>query len=137
MSDYYGSVDSVKPAIRTPAGSSSVNLRSNITIPNADSVVNLSLRDADIKQVLRMFADQAGMNIIFSPEVEGTVTMDLVDISLSDALSLVVKTHKLFYDIQANTLVVSTAETALSVAERNNNITIIPVKYVNARTNAQ
>ena len=132
MNDYYGYVDSVKPAIRTSAGLASVNLRSNITIPNSDSVVNLSLRDADVKQVLRMFADQAGMNIIFSPEVEGTVTMDLVDIPLGDALSLVVKTHKLFYDIQANTLVVSTAETALSVAERNNNITIIPVKYVNA-----
>lgn len=131
MNEFYGYVDGAKPAIRT-SNSASVSLRSDVKIPNADSVVNLSLRDADVKQVLRMFADQAGMNIIFSPEVEGTVTMDLVDIPLGDALSLVVKTHKLFYDIQANTLVVSSAETALSVAERNNNITVIPVKYVNA-----
>ncbi len=131
MSEFYGYVDGVRPAIRTTE-SASVNLRTAVKIPNADSVVNLSLRDADVKQVLRMFADQAGMNIIFSPEVEGSVTMDLVDIPLGEALSLVVKTHKLFYDIQANTLVVSTAEAALSVAERNNNITIIPVKYVNA-----
>ena len=131
MNEFYGYVDGVKPAIRT-SNSASVSLRSDVKIPNADSVVNLSLRDADVKQVLRMFADQAGMNIIFSPEVEGTVTMDLVDIPLGDALSLVVKTHKLFYDIQANTLVVSSAETALSVTERNNNITVIPVKYVNA-----
>ncbi len=129
MNEYYGYLDG-KPAIRKEA--SSVSLRSDVKIPNADSIVNLSLRDADIKQVLRMFADQAGMNIIFTPEVEGTVTMDLVDIPLSDALSLVVKTHKLFYDIQANTLVVSSADSALSLAERNNNITIIPVKYVNA-----
>lgn len=131
MEDYYGYVDGVKPAIRTTE-TATVNLRSNITIPNADSVVNLSLRDADVKQVLRMFADQAGMNIIFTDGVEGTVTMDLVDIPLGDALSLVVKTHKLFYDIQANTLVVSSSEESLSVAERNNNITIVPVKYVNA-----
>ena len=132
MNEFYGYVDGVKPAIRSSEVASSVSLRSNVQIPNADSVVNLSLRDADVKQVLRMFADQAGMNIIFSPEVEGTVTMDLVDIPLGEALSLVVKTHKLFYDIQANTLVVSSADTALSVAERNNNITVIPVKYVNA-----
>ena len=130
MSEFYGYVDG-KPAIRS-SESASVSLRSDLKIPNADSVVNLSLRDADIKQVLRMFADQAGMNIIFAPEVEGTVTMDLVDIPLGEALSLVVKTNKLFYDIQANTLVVSTADAALSVAERNNSITIIPVKYVNA-----
>lgn len=94
--------------------------------------MNLSLRDADITQVLRMFADQAGMNIIFSPEVEGTVTMDLVDIPLSEALSLVVKTNKLFYDIQANTLVISTQESALTLSERGKQWTIIPVKYVNA-----
>lgn len=130
VDEFYGYVDG-RPAIRNTEYAS-VSLRSDVKIPNADSVVNLSLRDADIKQVLRMFADQAGMNIIFTPEVEGTVTMDLVDIPLGEALSLVVKTNKLFYDIQANTLVVSTADASLSVAERNNSITIIPVKYVNA-----
>lgn len=129
MEDYYGS--SVRPMIRS-GQEASLDLRSDIKIPNGDSVVNLSLRDADITQVLRMFADQAGMNIIFSPEVEGTVTMDLVDIPLSEALSLVVKTNKLFYDIQANTLVISTQDSALTLSERGKQWTIIPVRYVNA-----
>jgi len=131
MDDYYNGYGSASPVLRG-ADAYSVNLRSDVVIPNGNSVVNLSLRDADIKQVLRMFADQAGMNIIFAPEVDGTITMDLVDIPLSEALSLVVKTNKLFYDIQANTLVVSTADAALSLTERNQNLTIIPVKYVNA-----
>ena len=130
MNDYYG-YEAGKPAIR--AGETSVvNLRSDVTIPNSDSVVNLSLRDADVTQVLRMFADQAGMNIIFAQGVEGTVTMDLVDIPLKEALDLVVRTNDLFYDIKANTLVVSTTENALSLAERNKSMTVIPVKYVNA-----
>lgn len=129
MSDYYGNA---APAIRTDDGGTAIQLRSNVTIPNADSVVNLSLRDADITQVLRMFADQAGMNIIFADGVEGTVTMDLVDIPLKDALDLVVKTHKLYYDIKANTLVVSSADAAMNLADRNNNLTIIPVRYVSA-----
>lgn len=130
MNDYYG-YEAGRPAIR--AGESSVvNLSSDVTIPNSDSVVNLSLRDADVTQVLRMFADQAGMNIIFAQGVEGTVTMDLVDIPLKEALDLVVRTNDLFYDIKANTLVVSTTENALSLAERNKSMTVIPVKYVNA-----
>ena len=131
MSDYYG-YGNAAPTIRTNDSDTSIPLRSSVTIPNADSVVNLSLRDADITQVLRMFADQAGMNIIFADGVEGSVTMDLVDIPLKEALDLVVKTHKLYYDIKANTLVVSSADSAMNLADRNNNLTIIPVKYVSA-----
>lgn len=129
VGDMYGYDDSSVPAIRT-GEVTSLDIDSDIKIPNADSVVNLSLRDADVKQVLRMFADQAGMNIIFSPSVSGTVTMDLVDISLEDALNLVVKTNGLFYDIQSNTMVVSKKNSAMSVASRG--MTLIPVKYVNA-----
>lgn len=129
--EYYG-YEADKPALRATADVRAMSLASSIVIPNGDSVVNLSLRDADIIQVLRMFADQAGMNIIFSPEVEGTVTMDLVDIPLKEALSLVVKTNNLYYDIQANTLVISTAENSLNLSERNKTLTVIPVKYVNA-----
>src|SRR5574344_42654 len=72
------------------------------------------------------------MNLIFTRNVKGTVTMDLVDISLRDALNLVIKTNKLYYDIKANTLVVSTEDAAMSLADRNKNLTVIPVKYVNA-----
>lgn len=129
MEDYIG-YGFQGPVIRS--GDSAVGLRSDVSIPNGDSVVNLSLRDADVKQVLRMFADQAGMNIIFAPEVEGAITMDLVDIPLASALDLVVKTNKLFYDVKANTLVVSTQEEALTLNDTIQDITIIPVRYVNA-----
>ena len=108
MGEYQG-YDMARPAIRSN-DVTSLDFRSELKIPNADSIVNLSLRDADVTQVLRMFADQAGMNIIFADGVSGTVTMDLVDIPLSEALDLVVTTKNLFYDIQANTLVVSTVD---------------------------
>jgi len=120
------------PALRTAGDGNEIRLKSDVTISNADSIVNLSLRDADVTQVLRMFADQAGMNIIFASGVEGTVTMDLVDIPLKEALDLVVKTHNLYYDIKANTIVVSSQDNALSMTERGTNITTIPVKYVDA-----
>ena len=129
MTDMYGYDESARPMIRS-AESSSMGVNSDVSIPNADSIVNLSLRDADVKQVLRMFADQAGMNIIFSSSVEGEVTMDLVDITLEEALNLVIKTNNLYYDIQANTMVISNKEEAMSVASKS--MTLIPVKYVNA-----
>lgn len=130
VGDLFSYNNSSAPAIRSSEEITSLDINSSVKIPNADSVVNLSLRDADVKQVLRMFADQAGMNIIFSPSVSGTVTMDLVDISLEEALNLVVKTNNLFYDIQANTMVVSKKDAAVSVASKG--MTLIPVKYVNA-----
>lgn len=130
IDNYYSGYEASRPALRAGADVTSLEMRSDIRIPNADSVVNLSLRDADVTQVLRMFADQAGMNIIFASGVEGTVTMDLVDIPLEEALKLVVSTNNLFYDIQANTIVVSTSEDALSFATKSMNL--IPVRYVNA-----
>lgn len=102
-------------------------------ISNGDSIVNLSLRDADITQVLRMFADQAGMNIIFSPKVEGTVTMDLVNIELEKAFNLVVSTNNLAYNVEANTLIISGADENISTGAQKN-LNMIPVKYVAANT---
>lgn len=125
----YGYSSTSAPMIRA-GESTSLDVTSDVKIPNADSIVNLSLRDADVVQVLRMFADQAGMNIIFSSSVEGTVTMDLVNIPLEDALNLVVKTNGLFYDIQSNTMVVSKGDEPLSVSPKG--MTLIPVKYVSA-----
>ena len=131
MEDYYGYGANSARSIRSGLGTT-VGINSDLSIANGGSIVNLSLRDADVTQVLRMFADQAGMNVIFTPGVEGKVTMDLVNISLSEALNLVVKTQGLFYDIKANTLVISPEGDPLSMADRNKTMTVIPVKYVNA-----
>lgn len=124
VDDYY------KPAIRSNNGSS-VDVNSLERIHNGDSIVNLSLREADIQQVLRMFADQAGMNIILSEEVSGNVTMDLVNISLERALDLVIKTNKLQYEITDNTLIIAPEGQELSLSKPKNMV-FIPVKYVSA-----
>lgn len=129
MNEFYGQDDSSKPMIRS-GEVTALDIGSGVKISNADSIVNLSLRDADVKQVLRMFADQAGMNIIFASDIDSTVTMDLVDVPLQEALNLVTSTKDLFYDIQANTLIISTKDMALSVASKE--MTMIPVRYVNA-----
>lgn len=124
--------DNYRPSIRTNDYTSSLDVNTGVRINNADSIVNLSLRDADVKQVLRMFADQAAMNIIFTPSVSGNVTMDLVNISLEKALNLVVSMQNLAYDIQANTLLVGSAGDDLTFGSNSTDMTMVPVKYVSA-----
>ena len=130
MDNYIG-YNAGRPAIRSAGMGTSVSLKSGIHMLNGDTRVNLSLRDADVTQVLRMFADQAGMNIIFTPDVKGTVTLDLVDIPLEQAFNLVVTTSKLYYDIQDSALIISTSDNAVSLSDRNQ-VTVLPVRYANA-----
>lgn len=41
-----------------------IKLRGDVSLTDKDIPVTLSLRDSDVMQVLRMFADKAGLNII-------------------------------------------------------------------------
>ena len=125
-------IDAYRPALRSADMATALDVGSGVRINNADSIVNLSLRDADVKQVLRMFADQAAMNIIFAPSVEGTITMDLVNITLEKALNLVVSTQNLTYDIQSNTLLVGGKGDDVSIGNASKEMIILPVKYVSA-----
>ena len=80
-----------------------------------------------------MFADQAGMNIIFAQDVSGKVTMDLVNVTLQKALSLVVTTHKLKYGIQGNTMIITSSDDEdVDMGAGSKDIIIVPVKYVSA-----
>ncbi len=112
-----------------------IRLKADISITQANEPVSLSLRDSDVKQVLRMFADKAGMNIIFDPGVSGTVTLDLVDVPLNSAFDLVLSIAGLAYVVEDNTLIVSAAGTEISAAKQE--ITLVPVKYLDAAVLAE
>lgn len=115
--------------------SNTVKLKADIAITNASAPVTLSLRESDVKQVLRMFANQAGMNIIFDSSVSGKVTLDLVDVPLNSAFDLVLGIANLSYVVDDNTLIVSSAGATISAAKQE--ITLIPVKYVDASALAE
>jgi len=107
-------------------------LNSKPVITNSTAKVNLSLRDSDIRQALRMLADKAGIGIIFDKSVEGKITLDLNNITLNDAFLLIFKTMQLTYNFEANTLSVMTIEASKDIAYTRQNMTVLPVKYVNA-----
>ena len=107
-----------------------VSLSAQKGISDKELPVTLSLRDSDVKQVLRMFADKAGLNIIFKGDVKGNVTMDLVNIPLNTAFDMVMTSQNLSYSLKDNTLMITDA--AKSAGLTRNEMAVIPVKYINA-----
>jgi len=112
---------------------SSIKLKGEISITDKKSPVSISLRDSDVKQVLRMFADKAGLNIIFHNSVNGNVTLDLVDVPLNSAFEMVMEISELTYVMEDNTIIIASAKAEkFNMAKQE--ITLIPVKYVDAST---
>ena len=102
------------------------------TISNSKAKVNLSLRDSDIKQALRMIADKGGLNIVFDKSVEGKITLDLNNVTVNDAFMIIFKSSQLTYTMDGNTITVMTIEASKNLAYTQQNMTVLPIKYVNA-----
>ena len=129
--DFINNYGSQKPVIRGGTNKEDVlKLKADISITKSREPISLSLRNSDVTQVLRMFADKAGLNIIFEDGVGGNVTMDLVDVPLNSAFDLVLEVTGLNYTIDGKTLIISKAGSASNIAKQE--MTVIPIKYVDA-----
>ncbi len=126
-----------KPALRdTQQGETSLRLKGDVSFVKRNPAISISLRDSDVKQVLRMFADKAGMNIVFHDSVSGKVTLDLVNVPLSKAFDMVMEINDLNYAVDDGTLIVAKAGTSgFNFAKQD--MTLIPVKYVSAAALAE
>lgn len=72
--------------------------------------ISLNLKDADIKDVLRTFAQLTGLNIAVDPQVQGTVTVDFVDVPWDQALDLILRQNGLTYILEGNVMRVGTID---------------------------
>ena len=127
----------VKPALRnSQPNETSLRLKGDVSFVKKNPAISISLRDSDVKQVLRMFADKAGMNIVFHDSVSGKVTLDLVNVPLSRAFDMVMEINDLNYAVDDGTLIVAKAGTSgFNFAKQD--MTLIPVKYVSAAALAE
>jgi len=66
--------------------------------------ISLELKDADIKDVLRMFAKTTGLNIVVDPDVTGTVTVQLDNVPWDQCLDTILKINRLDYVVENNVL---------------------------------
>jgi type IV pilus assembly protein PilQ len=72
--------------------------------------LSLNLKDADIKDVLRTFAELTGLNIAVDPGVSGAVTVDFVDVPWDQALDLILRQNGLTFTIDGNVMRIGTVE---------------------------
>ena len=70
----------------------------------AGEPISLDLKDADLKDVLRTFAELARVNIVIDPEVKGSVTVRLRDVPWDQALDVILQVNGLGYVLEGNVL---------------------------------
>ena len=61
--------------------------------------IDLSLKDADLVEVLRSFAEIGGFNLIVQPGVRGKVTVELKDVPWDQALEAILKINNLGVEV--------------------------------------
>jgi type IV pilus assembly protein PilQ len=94
------------------------------TLSGADKVytgepISLNLKDADIKDVLRTFAQLTGLNMAIDQSVNGSVTVDFVDVPWDQALEIILRQNSLAYVLEGNVMRIGTASRLGDEAESN------------------
>ena len=57
--------------------------------------ISVDLKDADIRDVLKSLAAMARVNLVVDPDVKGSVTVSLHDVSWVDALEVILRSNGL------------------------------------------
>ncbi|HEY6139429.1 MAG TPA: type IV pilus secretin PilQ, partial [Thermoanaerobaculia bacterium] len=70
--------------------------------------ISLNLKDADLKDVIRTFANLTGLNIAVDPGVGGSVTVDFNDVPWDQALDIILRQNNLGYVLEGNVMRVGT-----------------------------
>jgi type IV pilus assembly protein PilQ len=61
--------------------------------------VTLDFQGADLRSVLRTFAEISGLNIVIDPSIQGAVDVSLKDVPWDQALDIILKANKLGYSV--------------------------------------
>jgi len=89
-----------------------------------ERLYSFSLRNADIREVLMAIAKQTSFNIVVDPKVKGSVTVDLKNVTLTEALDTLTDLLELSYAIKNN---------IIRVAEPAPETRVFSFQYVNVK----
>jgi type IV pilus assembly protein PilQ len=79
--------------------------------------ISLDLQDADLVNVIRLFAEVANLNMIVSPEVRGKVTVRMVNIPWDQAMDIILKMNGLGYIREDNILRIASMQALAKESE--------------------
>ena len=72
--------------------------------------INMSFKEADLRDIFRTIAELSEVNLITDTEIRDRITINLSDISFEQALDVLTKSSRLAYKKDGNVVVVSTPE---------------------------
>ena len=72
--------------------------------------VSLDFQQADLRAVLRVFAEISALNIVIDPTVQGTVDVALRDVPWDQALDLILRANKLGYSVDGTIVRIASLE---------------------------
>jgi len=78
-----------------------------VNIPKQEEPFSFSLREADVKDIIRAIGKQANYNVVIEPDVKGITTVDLVNVTLNRALEYILEPLGFTYKIEERTIYVS------------------------------
>ena len=96
----------------------------------AEGNISIDFKDADVRTVLRILAEKSGVNIVAGEEVEGRITIKLVNVPWQKALDVILRTYGFVYERDENVVRVTTVENL----EKEDLITrVFSLNYANAQ----
>lgn len=68
------------------------------------TLISPKFKDADLRDVILYLGEEAGLNVVFDPEVRGTVTCNFEDIPWDQFIDIILKTNKMGKTLEGNVL---------------------------------
>ena len=75
--------------------------------PALETRISLSVKDADLVEVVRSLARIGGKNVVVDPSVRGTVTAELHDVPWDRALAVILEINGLGMELDGNVIAVA------------------------------
>jgi type IV pilus assembly protein PilQ len=79
--------------------------------------ISLDFQDADVRNLIRIFADISGFNIILSPGLSGSVNMRLTDVPWNEAMEVILANNALGRECLGNNIVRIATQGTLAAEE--------------------
>ncbi|EKD28568.1 MAG: hypothetical protein ACD_79C00274G0001, partial [uncultured bacterium] len=96
---------------------------------DSSGLVSFDFKDADVRNVLRIFAHKTGINIVASPDVQGSVTVKLSNVPWEKALKIILEMNDFAYVKEGNVIKVLTRD---RIAQEPLKTEVIPLDFAKA-----
>ena len=79
--------------------------------------VSMEFQNAELRSVLRTFAEISGLNLVIDPQVAGTVDVALVDVPWDQAFDVILRANRLGYEVDGTVVRIASLATLAAEAE--------------------